>query len=102
RTSARPIQQQRAPAMKALNAPPQARPTPPRHNPPTRTPPRPRPAWARGVTACPRRVPSTLAAALITDLATPTPPPPTTPPPAAMPAVRAGAARGEPDGRTAR
>ncbi len=88
--------------MRALTAPPQARPTPVRHHPPTRTPPRPRPAWVRGVTPCPRGLSSQLAAALIAELATTTPPPATTSPPAATSAVTAGAARGEPDGRTAR
>jgi len=82
--------------MRALNAPPQARPTPPRHHSPTRTPPRPRPAWMRGVTACSCGLSSKVAAALIAELAT------TTPPPAATSAVTAGAARSEPDGRTAR
>jgi len=88
--------------MRALNAPPQARPTPVRHHPPTRTPPRPRPAWVRGVTACSRELSSQLAAALIAELATTPPPPATTPPPAAPSAVRAGAAHSEPDSRTAR
>jgi hypothetical protein len=87
--------------MRALTAPPQARPTPPRHHPPTRTPPQPRPAWVRGVTACSPGLSSQLATALITELATTTPPA-TTPPPAATSAVRAGAAHSEPDGRTAR
>lgn len=82
--------------MRALNAPPQARPTPPRHNPPGRTPPQLRPAWVRGVTACSRGLSSKVAAALIAELAT------TTSPPAAMSAVTADAARSEPDGRTAR
>lgn len=82
--------------MRALNAPPQARPTPPRHNQPGRTPPQLRPAWVRGVTPCSRGLSSQLAAALIAELAT------TTSPPAATSAVTAGAARSEPDGRTAR
>jgi hypothetical protein len=88
--------------MRALTAPPQARPTPPHHHPPTRTPPRPRPAWVGGMTACPRGLSSQLTIALITELATTTPPPATTSPPAATSAVTAGAACGEPDGRTAR
>jgi hypothetical protein len=82
--------------MRTLNAPPQAQPTPPRHHPPTRTPPRPGPAWVRGVTACPRRLSSQVATALIAELTT------TTPPPVATSAVTAGAARSEPDSRTAR
>jgi hypothetical protein len=81
--------------MRALNAPPQARPTP-RHHPPGRTPPQLRPAWVRGVTACSRGLSSKVAAALTTELTT------TTPPPAATSAVTAGAARSEPDSRTAR
>jgi hypothetical protein len=82
--------------MRALNAPPQARPTPPRNNPPGPTPPQLRPVGVRGVTACSRGLSSQLAATLIAELAT------TTPPPAATSAVTAGAARSEPEGRTAR
>jgi hypothetical protein len=81
--------------MRSLNAPPQARPTPPRHNPPGRTPPQLHPAWVRGGTARSRGLSSQVTAALITELATTTPP-------AATSAVTAGAARSEPDGRTAR
>jgi hypothetical protein len=89
--------------MRALNAPPQARPTPPRHNPPGRTLLQLRPAWVRGVTAYSRGLSSKLAAALTTELTTTTTPPPaTTSPPAATSAVTAGAARSEPDSRTAR
>ena len=79
--------------MRALHAPPQARPTPPHHNPPDRIPPQLRSAWVRDVTACSRELSSHVATALTTTTASP---------PAVTSAVTAGAARSELDGRTGR